>query len=329
MKISICIPTYNRCEELIRLLSSIELALVEIPSKEDIEVVISDNGSTDGTEIAVREAQLHMSYLKYSRNDKNVGFAANLNRSVEMSSGRYCWLMGSDDSILPESISEILKYIDNAPSIMVGNPITYSVEREFFCFKESRDYILTIKDDYIKYISQCRELSAAFAFMSTLIIEREFWEKVQCTRYEQEHAYTHMLRIVRGLATQGGTVKCLNIPLVITGHAGNEWNVTVLPHFELDIKTIEYIVKNIFNESLEIFERYGEIFRNQYSIISLIKSRIECSRERWSEISPTLAGFGYPKALLYKTSLDPLMLKIYLLIKKYKITNNSLLSRLL
>ena len=154
--------------------------------------------------------------------------------------------------------------------------------------------------------------------MSTLIVKREFWEEIQCTRYEKEHAYTHMLRVVRGLATQGGLVKCLNIPLVITGHSGNEWNVTVLPHFELDIKTIEYIARNIFNESPEILARYGEIFRRQYSIISLIKSRVECSRERWAELAPVLAGFGYSKILINKTALDPVALKFYLLIKKYK-----------
>ena len=55
MKISICIPTYNRAKHLANCLQSI--ALNKNRSKIDFEVCVSDNFSTDNTEDIVREAQ--------------------------------------------------------------------------------------------------------------------------------------------------------------------------------------------------------------------------------------------------------------------------------
>jgi hypothetical protein len=151
--------------------------------------------------------------------------------------------------------------------------------------------------------------------MSTLIVRRDFWNNAQCNSYEVMHPYTHMLRIVRGLASNGGTVRCLNASLVATGHAGNEWNTTVLPHFELDLLTILYIESDILNSSLPVILAYGAIFRRQYSTIELLKARVECTKDRWSSMVPFLIISGYSQLLLKKTIIDTIFFMIYLHIK--------------
>ncbi len=318
MRLSICIPTYNRHDELVRLINSIEIAVKSLPSTADVEVIVSDNASTDGTEAAMQEAQSRLIYISYSRNAKNEGFAANLNKAIDISSGDYCWLMGSDDIILPDAIMRVWQHIEHGVSVIVGNPITRSTERKFFLFNEQRDYKFERSDDFVSYFSQCREISAAFAFMSTLIVRRVFWNNAQCTQYELMHPYTHMLRIVRGLASNGGIVRCLNAPVVATGHAGNEWNKTILPHFELDLMTIIYIVSNIFNSSRPVLLAYGAIFRHQYSTIELLKARVECKMDRWCSMVPFLTVFDYSQLLLKKTMIDSVLLMIYLRIKELR-----------
>jgi abequosyltransferase len=318
MRLSICIPTYNRHDELLRLINSIEIAVKSLPSTADVEVVISDNASTDGTEAAMREAQSRLIYISYSRNEKNQGFAANLNKAIEISSGDYCWLMGSDDIILPDALMRVWQHLQRGVSVIVGNPITRSTERKFFLFDDQRDHQFGSTDDFVLYISQCREISAAFAFMSTLIVRRDFWNNAQCTRYELMHPYTHMLRIVRGLASNGGIVRCLNAPIVATGHAGNEWNTTVLPHFELDLSTIQYIEGKIFNSSPPVLLAYGAIFRRQYSTIELLKARVESTIDRWSSMVPFLTASGYSQFLLKKTLIDTVLFRIYLRIKELR-----------
>ena len=55
MKLSICIPTYNRSKHLKNCLNSIILNLNY--RKEDVQICVSDNCSTDETESVVRHAQ--------------------------------------------------------------------------------------------------------------------------------------------------------------------------------------------------------------------------------------------------------------------------------
>lgn len=318
MNLSICIPTYNRCDELARLIDSIKIALDQSESTTTIEVIVSDNASTDATALYMREAEKHTSWIHYYRSEKNEGFAKNLNKAVSMARGDYCWLMGSDDVLLPESIAKVLQCVGDGAAVIVGNPITNFKERKFFQFNSECDQQITSEEDYIRYLVSCREISSAFAFMSTLIVMREFWFKIECTEYEKNHPYTHMLRIIRGLSKIGGTVKCLSIPLVETGHAGNEYNTSVLPHFELDLLTINYIANNIYNSSMAVMQAYGGIFRRQYSIINLMKSRVECAPDRWNAMVPTLIIYGYPVGLLRKKLYDPILLVAYKIIKKFR-----------
>lgn len=318
MKLSICIPTYNRREELLRLLASVEAAMKLVAPTAEIEVVVSDNASTDGTAEAVRSTQVRLSCLRYWRNNSNEGFASNLTRAIAMASGEYCWLMGSDDSLLPDALTRILQHIEHGSTVVIGNPVTRSVERRFFTFEDQRDIRVATSEDYVSYVSRCREISAAFAFMSALIVRRDFWNRVQLTQCEAEHPYVHMLRIVRGLATEGGQIRCLNAPLVVTGHSGNEWNATVLPHFELDLSTIRHIVDNIFDSSPSLMLAYGHVFRRQYSTIELLKSRVESTLDRWNRMAPLLRRFGYQRVLLEKTALDPVLLSLYFWIKKLR-----------
>lgn len=326
MKLSICIPTYNRKEDLHRLLASIEVATKMVPAAGEFEVIVSDNASTDGTEQLVHNAQQRLPSLRYFRNETNQGFAANLNQAVAVAVGSYCWLMGSDDTLLPDALGRLWHHLDAGPSVIVGNPVTRSVERKFFLFHEERALKLSSESDYALYVEQCSEISAVFAYMSTLVVSRDFWNQVQCPKYENEHPYVHMLRIVRGLMTQGGEIRCLNAPVVVTGHAGNEWNATVLPHFELDLTTIQYIVSTMFGSSPSLMSAYGRVFRRQYSGIELLKSRVESAKDRWKAMVPLLRSFGYPRILLEKTVLDPLLLMIYMRIKELRASRTRLLS---
>ena len=67
MKLSICIPTYNRAHYLVNCLNSIVIA--KLYSNLKFQVCISDNGSTDNTEQVVKEAKLliDIKYHKYKK----------------------------------------------------------------------------------------------------------------------------------------------------------------------------------------------------------------------------------------------------------------------
>ncbi|MDP9263654.1 MAG: glycosyltransferase family 2 protein [Acidobacteriota bacterium] len=114
MKISICIPTYNRAAHLNNCLHSI--LANRSRSATEFEVCVSDNCSTDGTAEVVRAAQTSLA-IKYQRNPSNLGLARNFLHAVAMAEGEFVWLLGDDDLLLPYALEELSELIRQHPSV--------------------------------------------------------------------------------------------------------------------------------------------------------------------------------------------------------------------
>ena len=110
MRLSICIPTYNRASHLANCLSS--LISCRSMSNLKFQVCVSDNHSTDDTEKVVRNAQLSID-IKYHKNTSNIGHARNYLNIVSMADGDFIWLLGDDDLLMPNAIEEIYKLIES------------------------------------------------------------------------------------------------------------------------------------------------------------------------------------------------------------------------
>ncbi len=110
MKISICIPTYNRAKHLANCLESI--FSIRSEKKYLLEICVSDNGSSDDTEYVVKNMQAKMP-IKYSRNPINLGLTQNFLNVINMASGEFAWLIGDDDLLLPDSLDKLLILFEN------------------------------------------------------------------------------------------------------------------------------------------------------------------------------------------------------------------------
>ena len=103
MKLSICIPTYNRAEFLPATLESIAAQATD-----EIEIAVSDIASTDHTAAIVESYRERLGRMRWFRSESNRGADANYLTAVEISTGEYCWILGSDDPIAPGAIAELL-----------------------------------------------------------------------------------------------------------------------------------------------------------------------------------------------------------------------------
>jgi GT2 family glycosyltransferase len=92
MKISVLIATRNRCDDLFKTLTAYKKQTYT-----DVEIVVVDNGSDDGTAEMVREK---FPEIVFFRMPDNIVHQA-LNLGVELSSGDILWR--SDDDSFPES----------------------------------------------------------------------------------------------------------------------------------------------------------------------------------------------------------------------------------
>ena len=108
MLLSICIPNYNRSVLLANCLESIYQS--KLNAVIDFEVCISDNSSTDKVDQIVESYKKKLK-IKFNVNKKNIGVGANILKSVSMASGEFVWIIGSDDLILPKTLSKISKLI--------------------------------------------------------------------------------------------------------------------------------------------------------------------------------------------------------------------------
>jgi glycosyltransferase involved in cell wall biosynthesis len=99
--VSVLVITYNQ-EDLVR--ETVESCLAQTFT--DYEVVVSDDGSTDGTPRILRELQAqHPERLRLVLNEVNQGITANCNAGLKACRGDFVALMGGDDLLLPGKLA--------------------------------------------------------------------------------------------------------------------------------------------------------------------------------------------------------------------------------
>lgn len=104
MKLSICIPTYNRSKHLLNCLNSIYLAKKN--STINFEVCISDNGSNYDVK-KITELYDKKIKIKLNVNKENLGYHPNLLKTTYLASGEFVWAIGDDDLLMPHSLKKI------------------------------------------------------------------------------------------------------------------------------------------------------------------------------------------------------------------------------
>lgn len=114
-RVSICIPAYNQARFLP---DAIESVLAQ--TYDNIEVIIVDDGSTDGTlQIATGYAARHPEVITVFTHPehRNLGISTTVNRGLRESSGEYCSLLGSDDIFYPHKTEQQLRYLQRHPDV--------------------------------------------------------------------------------------------------------------------------------------------------------------------------------------------------------------------
>ena len=100
--LTFAIPTYNRARSLERLLAILR---TELEGEDRVELLVSDNASSDGTPDVV---QSFPGSIRYIRNPENLGADRNIQQCVESASGKYVWVFSDDDIVVPGTFRRVL-----------------------------------------------------------------------------------------------------------------------------------------------------------------------------------------------------------------------------
>jgi len=170
LKLSIGIPVFNGAMTIGETLESV------IPQvKSGVEIVVSDNGSTDDTAFIVAELVSRHPFIRYFRNTENLGFDANVLLTVERSLGDFVWLLGADDEIADGGIESVLTVISQ--NISLGAVFVNYGLYDRLTGKCNKERFSNMQIDV-----PCKDESQFLAtvgilpnFMSSVVINRQVW----------------------------------------------------------------------------------------------------------------------------------------------------------
>jgi len=119
MKVSVLVPVYNGERHLAECLET-----VLNQSIADIEILISDNCSTDGTLDIIETFAARDHRIRWWQNPQNLGMTGNHNACLRQARGEYIKYVHADDKLLsPLALQKMVAALDQYPgAVMVGVP---------------------------------------------------------------------------------------------------------------------------------------------------------------------------------------------------------------
>ena len=106
--VSVCIANWN-CRELLR---KCLRSLLDNPQGATFEVIVADNGSTDGAAEMVANEFPRVTLI---RNRENRGYAAACNQAGRLASGRHLFFINNDTEIPPRTLERLLEHANANP----------------------------------------------------------------------------------------------------------------------------------------------------------------------------------------------------------------------
>ena len=108
----------------------VEETIISILGQEDVdlELLIADNGSTDGTEAICRRVAAADDRVRYLRSSANMGAAWNFNRLVGEARGRYFKWAAHDDVLEPSYLARCIAELEDDCSVSLAYPRVMDID---------------------------------------------------------------------------------------------------------------------------------------------------------------------------------------------------------
>jgi glycosyltransferase involved in cell wall biosynthesis len=101
-------PTYNRAA---LLQQTLEILLPQISMMDNVEVIISDNASSDRTAAVVEGFVGKYPCIRFLRNEQNLGADDNALLCLKAARGSYVWFCSDDDIPLPGTVENVIRVL--------------------------------------------------------------------------------------------------------------------------------------------------------------------------------------------------------------------------
>jgi glycosyltransferase involved in cell wall biosynthesis len=295
--ISIAMATYNGEKYLIRQLESIINQTYK-----NIEIIIVDDCSSDGTMSIIKDFASKYNFIKYSQNLKNSGVAKTFEKAISLCNGDYIALSDQDDNWFKNKLEALLGHVKD--NLLIHSETVLIDKNNNIIEKSNYTKIkYASKSDFIDYLWSNNLHGCTAMFKRKLIdlcfpIPNEFY------------VHDHYLAIC---AAYYGSITLYNKPLVYyrqhfsnTTEAYKKQYVDFIQYCKLlaesyDTLAIKKDFKNNF--TIELIRDYrmslylGK-WQSDYTVLNLLKLKNGCKHLIFYVLM-TCTGSGRLTALLY------------------------------
>jgi glycosyltransferase involved in cell wall biosynthesis len=171
--LTIGIPTYNGALRISSTLDSM-LAQVSEIDRALIEILVSDNCSTDGTyELVEGYKEKFPDLINVFRNESNVGYDRNVDLLFKRAKSQYVWAIGDDDIVNSSALVQIMQFLNSSGTrcdlIHVGGTSEEALQENKFCNQDGNEFLLSS--------------SFRSGWLSSTIFKAAKWNSIDTTRF--------------------------------------------------------------------------------------------------------------------------------------------------
>lgn len=183
--ITIIFPTWNGKYDSLECLNS--LRKLKYP-KERLEIIVSDNGSIDGSQHSIKQMFSVMkedgwSGLKLIENKKNLGASIARNKAFKAANEKYTYIWTIDNDIVVEknALKELMIVLENYKNIGIVGALIYTYDKPLklgACGSIVNWKLLTFIDFNLKNLNSSKIYEVDAVSGSSLLIKRETIERI-------------------------------------------------------------------------------------------------------------------------------------------------------
>ena len=245
--LSICIPTWNRGSFLKESLTKIGRQINNLGS-EYIELIVSDNASTDKTSQVVKDFIAQGMPIKYNRNRENVGAGRNFLLCINKAKGKYIWLLGDDDFLKENALKQLIEILKGKDYGLLhlytqGSKIeeaTFISDRNIFLCKVS--YWITFMSGNIFNRDIIEEVTQPEKYIPSDLLQVPYYlEAALCHSENVIIGINNILYPAADSTNNGG----YNFFKVFVKYHLDIWHEK-LTKYNIDMKVYDYIRKDLF-----------------------------------------------------------------------------------
>jgi len=280
--LTIGIPVYNGSEYLRDTIVSI-IEQFQYINLSEIEILISDNASTDSTPSIVESfLKTNQNTFSYYRNEKNVGYDRNVDQIFKKAKGEYIEILGDDDyyknSFCLAKIIELLKKnIQASVFLLTIDLLDIPTNKLIEGFRVKEDLICNDPDYFFSLTKW------GTAAVSSLIIKKNNWNEIAMGKYFGTQ-WIHVAAIIN-ILKKHPYAYIIADSMIVVRYRNARWEKNNGNQLELGLKHLdifqELLMLGYKKETLDIFveERYND---NLQSILTLkphkIRDRVRVTR---------------------------------------------------